>query len=173
MILCFLPESPKFVLSQGKQAEAYAILEQMNRINNGKDSELEKFIIYEESESIENRQLIAQTKNSRFPILSTVWLQTVPLFKKPHSFSTVLICVIQFCIFLPAGCIIFSASILNTMSANLDDFINQRAMMCEVINMKVDTISATNEDVSIYISSFYLEYLVILCGCYIAHSPMF
>lgn len=157
-ILCFLPESPKFILSQGKQAETYAILQKMNRINNGKDSQLEKFVIYEEAESIENRHLISQTKNSRFPFLSTVWLQTVPLFKSPHLFPTILICFIQFCIFLPAGCMVFGPLILNKMAHTIDDYINERSMMCDTINMKVDqnndTINVANEDVSIYMSYF-------------------
>lgn len=48
LILSFLPESPKFLLSQGKQAEAYQILQKMNRINNGNDSPLEPFELYEE-----------------------------------------------------------------------------------------------------------------------------
>lgn len=142
-------------MSQGKQAEAYEIIQKMNRINNGKDSKFDKFVIYEESESIEYRQLISQTKTSRFPILSAIWLQTSPLFKSPHLFSTILICVIQFCIFLPAGCMVFGAVILNKMSTNLHDFINQRAMMCDVINMELDqyndTISVKNEDVCNYL----------------------
>lgn len=102
-ILCFLPESPKFVLSLGKKAEAYEILQKMNRMNNGKDSPLEKFEIYEESGAIENQQRILELQKSRFPFLAAVWNQTAPLFKPPYLLPTVLICFIQLCIYFTAN----------------------------------------------------------------------
>lgn len=98
IILTFLPESPKFVLSQGKKAETYEILRTMNRINNGRDSPFEMFEIYEEAETIGNRQRILNNDSNRFPFFASVWNQTVSVFKSPYLFSTVLICIIQFSI---------------------------------------------------------------------------
>lgn len=142
IILIFLPESPKFVLGQGRQAEAYQILQRMNRVNNGKNATLERFTIFEEPESIENRQRILNTKTSRFPLLSSVWIQTAPLFKPPYLISTFLICFIQFCIFATInGFFMFFAGILNKLATTLDDFTNQRAMICDVINMKPENVT--------------------------------
>lgn len=95
-IISFLPESPKFVLGQGYQAETYEILQKINRINNGRNAKLEFFEIYEEPESIENRQRILKSKTARFPLLTCVWNQTAPLFRAPYLYSTFLICVVQF-----------------------------------------------------------------------------
>lgn len=146
LILTFLPESPKFVLGQGKQAEAYQILQKMNRINNGKSSTFEQFEIYEELESIENRKRIQECREGRFHFLSSVWIQTAPLFKPPYLSSTFLICFIQFCIYTTTnGFYMFFAEILNKMATNLDDFTNQRVMMCDVINMKANQINGTIE----------------------------
>lgn len=135
-ILLFLPESPKFVLGQGHKDEAYEILRKMNRVND-KGSELEVFDIYEESESIENRQRILDSKNSRFPLLKSVWIQTAPLFKPPYLRSTILLCVIQFgCFATGNGFYMFFADILNRMATNLDSYVDQRMPMCDTINMK-------------------------------------
>lgn len=143
--LLFLPESPKFVLGQGNSMGAYQILRKMNRWNNGKKSELEVFEIYEEAESIENRRRILETKESRFPLLKSVWIQTAPLFKPPHLKPTLLICIIQFGIYATSnGFYMFFAEILNTMAANLDSFVDQRMPMCDIINMKTANMSAFN-----------------------------
>lgn len=136
-ILIFLPESPKFVLGQGDKHGAYEILEKMNRVNNGKSSQLELFEIFEEAESIENRQRILDSKKSRFPLLTSVCIQTAPLFKPPHLFSTCLICSIQFGIYATSnGFYMFFAEILNRMATNLDNFDDTRMSMCDIINMK-------------------------------------
>lgn len=135
--LLFLPESPKFILSQGNKEQAYEIIAKMYRINNGKQSEFEIFEIFEEPESVENRQRILKCRDSRFPLLKSIWIQTAPLFKRPHLFSTALLCFIQFGVFATSnGFYIFVVEILNKMSANLDSFIDQRMSMCDAINMK-------------------------------------
>lgn len=137
VILLFLPESPKFVHSQGDKAKAYAILQKMYRINNGSNSELEKFEIIEEPESIANRKRILNCKESRFPLLSSIWYQTAPLFKRTHRFSTILICTIQFGIYATSnGFYIFAVEVLNKMASNLDSFVDQRIAMCDTIHMK-------------------------------------
>lgn len=147
LILIFLPESPKFVLGQGDKAKAYEILQKMNRINNGKNSELEVFNINEEPESIANRQRIAKCKESRFPLLKSIWIQTAPLFKPPLLSSTVLICTIQFGIHTTSnGLYMFVAEILNKMASNLDDFVDQRISMCEVIQMNPTNLTAFKLD---------------------------
>lgn len=137
VIISFLPESPKFVLGQGKQAEAYQILQKMNRINNGKGSPLGQFEIWEEPESIENRERILKCKKGRFPFLASVWNQTAPLFRPPYLWPTLLICFIQFCIYITSnGLYMHFADVLNKMATNIDNYTTQRAMMCDIINMK-------------------------------------
>lgn len=137
IVLIFLPESPKFVLGRGDKAKAYEILKQINRWNNGLKSPLEPFDLYEEPESIENRKRICDCKKSRFPLLKSIWIQTAPVFKPPYLCSTILICTIQFGIYATAsGFFMFYAEILNRMAANLDSFVDERIMMCDVINMK-------------------------------------
>lgn len=141
VIFMFLPESPKFVLGQGKQTEAYEILQKMNRINNGTNSPLKKFEIFEEHESIENRQRILDSKKTKFPLLTCVWNQTAPLFKPPHLFTTILICTIQFSVmYTSQGFNVFYAEILNRMGINSGD---EKMMMCDIINMEQTSANET------------------------------
>lgn len=137
LALLYLPESPKFVLGQGNNEAAYQILQKMNRWNNGKESKFKEFEIYEEAESIENRERILAYKDSHIPLLKTVWNQTAPLFKFPHLKSTLLICAIQFGLsFSCTGLFIFFAEIINSISNNVNSLIDDRIMMCDAINMK-------------------------------------
>lgn len=145
LIISALPESPKFVSSQGRLTEAYEILQKVHRINNGKNAQFEPFELYEEQESIENRKLLHEARKSRFAFFKCVWIQTAPLFQRSYLFATTLLCFLQFCIFATAnGMQIFLAVILNRMATNLDDYFHQRALMCDVINMKANKFNETN-----------------------------
>lgn len=147
LALCFLPETPKFVLSQGDQTGAYEILRNINRWNNGKNAPFDSFEIQEEAESIANRQRNMKNKDSRFGMLKTIWHQTAPLFKRPYLKSTVFLCMTQFSVYFACnGFYMFFAEIVNKMSTNLDDFYNQRIMMCDAINMKANVTATELQD---------------------------
>lgn len=166
LIFCFLPESPKFVLSQGKQAETYKILQKMNRINNGKGSKLDQFEIFEEKESIENRQRFLESQKGRFPLLSSIWSQTAPIFKKPYLNRTLLICFIQFWIlFTSNGFYMLYADILNRMITNVHNPISQRIRVCDLINLKSSLHNSTNNTIS-EVSDFIILFLFFFCRCH-------
>lgn len=136
IVLCFLPESPKFVLSQGKQAEAYQILQKMNRINNGKTAKLDEFEILEEKESIENRERILQFQKGKYPLLSSIWNQTAPLFRPPHLKPALLLCFIQVWVYYTCyGFYMLYADVLNRMVTNVQHPLTQRILVCDVLNM--------------------------------------
>lgn len=99
LCLFFLPESPKFVLGQGDQAGAIAIVKEIHRRNNGKNAVLDVTEIHEEPESIETRQRLSKCQQSRFPFLKSIMVQTVPLFKPPYLKSTIIMTMIQFFIY--------------------------------------------------------------------------
>lgn len=163
MLLIFLPESPKFVLSQGNKTEAYRILQRMNRWNNGKESELGEFEILSEIESIDSQQ---QSNEKAQSLLNSVWNQTAPLFKQPYLRSTILLCAMQFSTYsIFNGFYMFYAEILNSMSKNLDSFIDDRMMMCDAINAnKVNTSAIENIGMDAQVSSEFIQINVQLCS---------
>lgn len=142
----FLPESPKFVLGQGNQMGAMEILQKMNRWNNGKNAQLEMFELLEEAESIENRRRILDSKSSRFPLLRSVWDQTAPLFKPPYLGSTLLICFLQYLIYITSnGVYMWFPEILNRVAMQLEDFGDKNIKMCQIVNMSGNSSMLPNE----------------------------
>lgn len=142
IILMFLPESPKFILGCGDKPGAYKILQKMHRINNGRKEIFEDFEIFEEPESIANRQRILKAKESRFPLYESVCIQTLPLFRAPYLCSTILICTIQFGIYATSnGFYMLVPEILNTISSNVHSFTEDRVDMCKLININSTTVA--------------------------------
>lgn len=155
LILWYLPESPKFVLSQGNHAEAYRILQKMHRMNNGNDSKLDEFEITEETESIENRQRVSEIRRGKFPLLSSIWNQTSPLFKPPYLKPTLLFCVIQFGTFFTSnGFYMLYAEVMNRMATNVNDTLSARILVCDVITFKSSDYNSTNSHEMSEVSSF-------------------
>lgn len=146
IILLFLPESPKFVLSQGNKMEAYEILKKVNRWNNGKKASLDQFELKEEPDSIEIKQRLVDCKKSRFPLLKSIWMQTAPLFKPPYLYSTLLISVFQFVSYASGhGFFMFFGQIMNQMAAYSN---NDQMMMCKAINMQPANITSSQSELA-------------------------
>lgn len=137
IILMYLPESPKFLSDNDKPEDAYRVLQQMHRWNNGNHSELAPFEICKEDASVD-----VQTKNSkdsqRCTYLKSIWHQTVPLFKPPLLRSTILVCLVQFSLYYTfQGVNVFFGDIVNKIGHYTEKHANQNAMMCDVINSEL------------------------------------
>lgn len=91
IVLLFMPESPRFVLNQGDTKRAFEIVQQINRWNNGSAAKLSFSAIKEDPESATNRKKVGRSEG----LLTSVRVQTVPLFKPPYLKSTILICTIM------------------------------------------------------------------------------
>lgn len=143
--LCFLPETPKFVLSQGDQEATQKILQKMSRWNNGGNKTIKFVQIIEEEESVERRKSVLECQKCQFPLFKNVWDQTAPLFETAHLKTTILISIIQFGMSTTSiGFFMFFAEILNKMSTNLGGSTDQRMMMCDIINLKPANMSSTD-----------------------------
>ncbi|CAH0554073.1 unnamed protein product [Brassicogethes aeneus] len=109
--LIVLPESPKYLLTQGRYKEALEILKTMYKFNFNKqaDDYPVSDILWDEldnSDEVKKRSLLV-----------SMWRQTVPLFKKPFLIKTLMFCSLQFLIFFSsAGIVMWYPEILNEMS---------------------------------------------------------
>lgn len=135
LIISFLPESPKFILDQGKPNEAYRILQKMNRLNNGKHAKLEAFEIYMDGETNEKHQKNGDTKKRKqLSLMESVSIQTIPLFQSPYLTRTLLLCTIQFMVFFTCqGLNVFFTEISNRLAVNSNH--TDRMMMCDILNL--------------------------------------
>lgn len=90
----FLPESPKYLLTQGKNEEVLEILRKIYSINTGRNPNEYPVseILWEESEDV--------TQMKTDCILKSMWEQTKPLFQKTNCLKTVLVCYLQYANFL-------------------------------------------------------------------------
>uniref|UniRef100_A0A8D8PKE8 Synaptic vesicle glycoprotein 2B n=2 Tax=Culex pipiens TaxID=7175 RepID=A0A8D8PKE8_CULPI len=84
--LCFLPESPKFLLSQNRPAEALQVLRSLHRINNGEACAYEVTKLVPEVDG--NLAKVTGWNG----ILSSMKDQTIPLLKMPYLKNFVICC---------------------------------------------------------------------------------
>lgn len=96
--MVYLPETPKFVLAQGRVADAIEIVHAIDRWNNGDAAKLEPVELCEERGQMPMERPVAGMPKSRFTVIKSIWAQTVPLFRAPHLRTTILLCSIQFLI---------------------------------------------------------------------------
>lgn len=135
IVLLFMPESPKFVLGLGDQKGAIKILEKINRWNNGSKSELGVFEIEEEAESIDNRKRIVATRTKKFPLFSSVYNQTAPIFKSPFLGTTILICTLQFLVYATSnGFYMFFNEIMNKFAIRVGESPGTNIRICDAIH---------------------------------------
>lgn len=160
--LLFMPESPKFVLGTGDQKGAIKILEKMNHWNNGSKSELGVFEIDEEAESIDNRKRIVATRTKRFPLFSSVYNQTAPIFKPPILGTTILICTLQFVIYATSnGFYMFFNEIMNRFAIRVAESPGKNIRICDAFNSFGDngTESIHNDPANKVILIFHIVFV--------------
>lgn len=140
---CILPESPKFVLGQGNQAEAVEILRMVHRWNCGKNADLVNIHqLYDETAS-ENQH--SEQKKSLF---ASIWFQTKPLFMAPHLKTTVLLCILKFIEFAGTnGVYVWIPEMLNRLAKNEIDYPGDRIEMCDVVYRYRPNITYTDTNI--------------------------
>lgn len=94
LALLFLPESPKYLLAQGKKEDVLRILQKMFVINSGKDTST--FTVTEIQLNEQNQ--VKPVENDG--LFTAFWRQTKPLFQKTYVVKTLLLCYLQYTSFL-------------------------------------------------------------------------
>lgn len=124
ILLYFLPESPKFLLAQGKHDEALKILEEIYQQNKKSRS-------YFPVHSIVLNELLAKQSAMQPSFFRQVWNQTSPLFKAPLLINTLRTSFVMFSLFAASsGFFMWTPDILN----KLLDYRGQNFTVCHVID---------------------------------------
>uniref|UniRef100_A0A182TCF4 Major facilitator superfamily (MFS) profile domain-containing protein n=1 Tax=Anopheles maculatus TaxID=74869 RepID=A0A182TCF4_9DIPT len=120
LALLRLPESPKYLLSHGREAETITILHSMYRWNTSRrDPPLVLAGLLQETEAQQTKDRRVEAANSKSVagLLKQMWHQTAPLFMGSYLKRTVIICVLQFGIYLTSsGMYMFFPDILNRIA---------------------------------------------------------
>lgn len=126
LVLLIIPESPKFVLGQGKQKETKEILKTMYHWNTGKDKNT-----FTEILSIQEESSASTTKDK------SVWAQLISIFKPEYLMTTLTTCTIQFFIFASAhGMYFWYPDTINKVAEFREENPLERITICEILDMK-------------------------------------
>ncbi|XP_059054633.1 synaptic vesicle glycoprotein 2A-like [Achroia grisella] len=89
LVFFCMPESPKFLMSRGRNAEAMQIFKRIYAMNTGKPMEDYPIKLLVEEKSEQQAEGLAALRGG--------WSQLAPLFRPPHLKWLMLICVIHVC----------------------------------------------------------------------------
>lgn len=110
--VCWLPESPKYLLSQGKQSECLTILRRVYAMNSRNPKHIYPCDVVTLSDVGSD---LSNVKNI-CDLLKLVWNQTIPLFTRKRVFQTLNMCTINFIINLIAqGTFMYFPIIINNL----------------------------------------------------------
>lgn len=142
-----VPESPKFVLSQGDQEKTVRIIEIVYRFNDSqaKNQPLTIPDIEEELESVEMR-----TKNQKLNgqsgclmVLRSMWQQTTPLFQNGVLRITILASTLQFGNYAVAsGFYMWLPEVLNRITSFTAQHPDENKLLCEIMGLTRSNITA-------------------------------
>jgi VNT family MFS transporter (synaptic vesicle glycoprotein 2) len=142
--LYYLPESPKFLLTQGKRKEALTVLRQMYVVNTRKEEDS-----YGVDELVWEELSDDDPFKKDYGMWKTMWKQTVPLFKGELLTKTLMMCFLQFGIFASnAGIVMWYPEILNRMSHYVIDHPQNDVGLCNAILEEDDLDSFNSTEVS-------------------------
>lgn len=123
ILLFFLPESPKFLLAQGKHDEALKILQNIYRWNKTSDT-------YPITQICLN-ELLTKRSSEVTSFGKQIWRQISPLFKSPLLSNTLRTSFVMFSLFAASsGFFMWTPDILN----KLQEYRDQNYTVCHVID---------------------------------------
>ncbi|KAK5649464.1 hypothetical protein RI129_000493 [Pyrocoelia pectoralis] len=133
-----LPESPKYLLTKGKETEALLILRKMYTINSGKSSAefpVIRLILDEDINFTDNRGF-----------LKLIWEQTCLLFNKRFVIVTFMVCTLQFGVFMAtSGFYMWYPEIMNRIATYERENRAERSTICGAINYNSILRNSVNE----------------------------
>ncbi|KAB0800236.1 hypothetical protein PPYR_05976 [Photinus pyralis] len=137
-----LPESPKYLLANGKETEALLILRKMYTLNTGKSSvefPVIRLLLDED---------IADVKNNK-GFFRPLFKQTCSLFSKQFAIKTFAICILQFGVVLVTfGFYLWYPEVMNHMRVFERENIGEKSSICRAIKYQSVHKHSTNETVA-------------------------
>ncbi|PSN33345.1 hypothetical protein C0J52_16409 [Blattella germanica] len=158
LFLVYLPESPKFLLSQDREEEALQVLQYMFTQNTGCNPKHYKVksLVREDMSSGESNQ---KHKQSVSRVLKLMWDQTQPLFVAPHLWKTLLGCCLMFGIYASFnGLLLWLPEIFNRLAEYEEIYPGVSATVCDVFStLAGNSTSNSNHTSNIIVNEIVLS----------------
>ncbi|XP_058458650.1 synaptic vesicle glycoprotein 2A-like [Malaya genurostris] len=133
--MIFLPESPKFYLSQGRDDLALKVLQNMFLGNNA-GATLDEFSVRRITPEVCEDDVGKQRKGF-LAVLCGMWNQTTPLFRRPNLLYFIVCCALQFGMyFVSAGMGLWYPEIINQLTSVVR---NNSEGICDIIEDQNDS----------------------------------
>ncbi|XP_023173617.2 synaptic vesicle glycoprotein 2C [Drosophila hydei] len=189
VIMCVMPESPRFLMGQGRNSEALLVLQKIYQINTGqpKDNYPVKTLVLEVPDrvaqkdeaiyTVEEKPEVQKNSSSRSLLesLRAGMQQIQPMFHKPLLSLSLRCYIMQFCMFLGMNTIrlwlpqLFS-SMADYEALHLND--DASATMCTILDFSVNQTAETftnyqtacAEPQTISIDMYFNNIIVSVCG---------
>ncbi|XP_053949917.1 synaptic vesicle glycoprotein 2A-like isoform X2 [Anastrepha ludens] len=143
-----LPESPKFLLAHGREAKAIEVLQKMQRWNGGTEDLKLKHILPEEEQPGSMMQLnnkSASKENFATAFMKSMWNQTVPLFHKQYLRITLIVCNMQFWLYVVTnGMYMWFPHIINSMVEFMNSHPGEHKQICQIVYDKHESLYKTD-----------------------------
>ncbi|KNC23770.1 hypothetical protein FF38_13813 [Lucilia cuprina] len=135
-----IPESPKYYLGQGKEDKALEILKDIYHMNTGKPRDSYPVTRVTEDLDPNSKPRVVvnnDNRNAASILLRSMWTQTQPLFNREYIRNTLLICFIQFSIFVTSnGMYMWFPYILNSVAEFMSENPGNTTYICDVVYAK-------------------------------------
>lgn len=135
LLICFSPESPKYLLSKNQEERALEVLRGVFAKNSNRDkSEYPVTSLRRDLDSIEGDLIKMRMKN----VIGVMWSSTKPLFSKDYLKNTTIFCLLQFILYSSNfGMFVFFPDIINSVEQHLlKDSWNDTGI-CEIYQSKL------------------------------------
>ncbi|XP_017478735.1 PREDICTED: synaptic vesicle glycoprotein 2B-like [Rhagoletis zephyria] len=174
LVMFFLPESPKYLLSSGRADKAVEVLERIYRINSKNNATAPIFqdisLLPDADTPIVKKQEVEKV-NVIVSIMKSMWKQTAPLFMREHIRKTLLSSIILYILFFNAhGVYIWFPYIVN-LTIKYTEKTSEPESLCNIIeiaqsgnltvaNDNVDS-CVTHLELSTYKHTLFLEFIYV------------
>ncbi|XP_058458628.1 synaptic vesicle glycoprotein 2B-like isoform X1 [Malaya genurostris] len=165
--MVFLPESPKFYLSQGRDDLALKVLQKVF-LGNKAGASLDEFPVQRIVPEVCEDEVGSQRKGFS-AILCSMWNQTAPLFRSPNVLYFSVCCALQFgMFFVSAGMGLWYPEIINRLTSTIPE---DSEAICDILEGKNGTVEDltpffADEECDDHMTQDVFVYVVVLGSIY-------